>query len=93
MNIEDNNLSIVALTPYSFGTGRTVSEAVKQARINILWKKVNPLEVVATITVYICHPKTAIDASTGNLNFPIDKKPMLIDSLETQRPTKIRRIK
>ena len=93
MNIKDNEFSIVALTPYSFGAGRTVSQAVKHARLNIKWKEVNPNEEVATITVYLCSLDTVVDRTTGGLQFPKDQKPILIDSLETQRPTKLRRIK
>jgi len=87
MLIENDQFIIFAVSPNSWGAKRTVSEAVKHARININWKGIEPDQKDVNISVYICHPETQVDANNGGLLFPPNQKPIFIDNVKTNRPT------
>ena len=91
MNLNEQEFVIVAVSPNSAGSAKTVSKAVKIARLDMRWNRLPAHQRVANISVYLCHHETRIDPTNGSLNFPNNQKPFLIDNIKTHRPTMGRR--
>jgi len=91
MNLNEQEFVIVAVSPNSAGSAKTVSQAVKQARLDINWRRLPANQRTANISVYLCHHETRIDPTDGSLRFPADQKPFLIDNIKTHRQTMGRR--
>ena len=87
MNIEKTNFRIIAISHNSWGSEISFNKAVKNCRQNIVWKEIDPNLKKVNMSVYIVHDETTIDPATGGLFFPANQKPILIDTIETFRPT------